>query len=59
MTRGLRRPTSGPQEVYLVKKIMLGIIFGHWQCQMVFDNGYAEVLQSADNAIVPACSGIY
>ena len=38
---------------------MLGIIFGSWQCQRVFDNRDVEVLQSADNAIVPACSGIY
>ena len=38
---------------------MLDMIFGRCQCQMVFDNGYVEVLQSADHAIFPACSGIY
>ena len=41
------------------EEIMLGIIFGRWQCQRVFDNRYVEILQSADNAIVPGCSGIY
>ena len=28
------------------------MIFGRWQSQMVFDNGYVEVLQSADHAII-------
>ena len=38
---------------------MLGMIFGRWQSQMVFDNGYVEVLQNADHATISACLGIY
>ena len=41
------------------EKIMLSMIFGRWQSQKVFDNRDVEVLQSADNAIVATCSGIY
>ena len=41
------------------EKIMLGMIFGRWQSQMVFDNRDVEVIQSVDHAIFPACSGIY
>ena len=49
-----RSDQSAPGSIHF-EKIMLGMIFGRWQSQMVFDNRYVEVIQSVDHAIFPAC----